>query len=64
VRDNIVRGAPVAALAVGYLLVLLVGVGILQDDVPGVQETGQETETAECDVDERVGATHALLYPD
>lgn len=63
VRDDIVRGAPVAALAAVHLLVLLVRVWVLQDDVPGVQEAGQESETAEGDVYEGVGAADALLDP-
>ena len=48
-RDNIVRSP---ALAVGYLVVLLEVLRVLQDDVPRVQQAGQEAETAEREVDE------------
>jgi hypothetical protein len=64
VCDDVVGGAAVGALAVGNLLVLLVGLGVLEDDVPGVQEAGEEAETAERNVYERVGAADALLHPD
>jgi hypothetical protein len=60
VRDDVVRGA---ALLVGDLLVVLVGLGVLEYDVPCVEEAGEHAETAEADVDERVGATDALLDP-
>jgi hypothetical protein len=63
VCDNVVRRATVGALAIGYLLVLLVCVRVLEDDVPGVEETGKYAKAAESEVDERVGATNALLYP-
>jgi len=53
VRDYVVRCAlVVAALAVCDALVLLVVFGVLQDDVPGVEQAGKYAETAECDVDE------------
>ena len=40
-RDNVVCGSSVAALTVGrYLLVCVVGIGVLQDHVPGVKEAG------------------------
>jgi hypothetical protein len=56
VRDNVVGRSSVAALAVRrHLLVCVVWVGILQDDIPRVQEAGKETETTEGNVDERVG---------
>jgi hypothetical protein len=51
-------------LAVGYLLVCIVRVWILQDHVPGVQEAWQETETAECEVYKGVGAAESFLNPD
>jgi hypothetical protein len=60
VRDDVVCGA---ALLVGDLLVVLVGLGVLEDDVPRVEEAGEHAETAEADVDERVGAADALLDP-
>jgi hypothetical protein len=63
VGDDIVRGAALGALAVRYLLVLLVCVRVLEDDVPSVKETGKHAKAAESEVDERVGATNALLYP-
>jgi hypothetical protein len=65
VRDNVVGRSSVAALAVGrHLLVCVVWIGILQDDIPRVQQAGKETETAEGDVDERVGAAETFLDPD
>jgi hypothetical protein len=42
---------------------VLVRVGVLQDDVPGVEEAGQEAETAEGEVNEGVCATDAALDP-
>lgn len=51
------------SLDIGDALVL-VGVGRHGDDVPGVQQAGQESETAEGDVDEGVGSAEAALYPD
>jgi hypothetical protein len=62
VRDNIVCGA--LALAIVRLLVSVVWIWVLQDNVPGVQQTGEEAETAECDVDERVARTDTALDPD
>jgi hypothetical protein len=65
--DNIVCCSAVASctvLAVGYLMVCVVRVRVLQDHVPGVQETRQETKTAEREVDKRVGATESFLDPD
>jgi hypothetical protein len=64
VCDDVVGGAAVGALAVGNLLVLLVSLGVLEDDVPGVQEAGEEAETAERKIYERVGAADTLLHPD
>jgi hypothetical protein len=63
VCDDIVGCSAVCALAVGDLLVLLVCVRVLENDIPGVEKSWEETETAEREVDERVGATDALLDP-
>jgi hypothetical protein len=63
VRDDVVGGAAVCALAVGHLLVLIVCIRVLEDDVPRVEEAGKEAETAEGEVDERVGTADALLHP-
>jgi len=67
VRNDIVCGAPVwtsAALSVGGdLVVCVVRIGVLQDHVPGVEEAGEKTETAEGEVDERVGAAETFLDP-
>lgn len=64
VCDDIVSGAPVAALAVWYLLVLLlIGLGVLEDDVPGVEEAGEEAEAAKCQVDQGIGTADSLLDP-
>lgn len=38
--------------------------GKLGDDVPGVEEAGQEAQRAEEDVDEGVGGAEAAFYPD
>ena len=45
-------------------LVLVGRLGILRDDVPGVEKTGDVTEDAEEDVDEGVGAADAAFDPD
>lgn len=37
---------------------------VLRDDVPGVQEAGEEAEDAEQEVDEGVGGADAGFYPD
>lgn len=37
---------------------------VLRDDVPGVQEAGEEAEDAEEEVDEGVGGADARFYPD
>lgn len=63
VRDNVVRGALAAALAITNLAIPIVGIRVLQDRVPGVQQAGEEAEAAEGDVDERVGGADAALYP-
>lgn len=49
---------------VGDGLVLVGGLGVLGDDVPGVKQAWDEAEDAEADVDEGVGATDAALDPD
>jgi fatty acid desaturase len=64
VCDDVVGGAAFGALAIGNLLVLIVCLGVLEDDVPGMEEAGEEAETAERNVYERVGAADALLHPD
>ncbi len=42
----------------------MIWLGELGDDVPGVEEAGDEAEHAETDVDEGVGAADAGLDPD
>jgi len=50
--------------ALGFLVDLLVRrVGVFGNDVPGVNETGEEAQAAESDVDERVGRAEAALDP-
>ena len=44
--------------------VVLGQLGVLGDDVPGVDESGEETETAEEDVDDGVGGAETALDPD
>jgi hypothetical protein len=47
-----------------FLFDLLVcRVGVLGDDVPGVDETGEEAQAAESDVDERIGRAETTLDP-
>jgi hypothetical protein len=58
------RALVVAALAVRDALVLLAVLGVLEDDVPRVEQAGKYAETAECDVDERVCRADAALDPD
>lgn len=53
--------APLAPVLQHALVVLL---RVLGDDVPGVQEAGEKTETAECDVDEGVDAAETAFDPD
>lgn len=45
-------------------LVLVGRLGVLGDDVPGVQETRDEAQNGEEDVDEGVGAADAAFDPD
>ena len=66
VCDNVVCSSSVAAstaLAVGYVLVRVVWIRILEDNIPGVEEPGKEGETAKRNVDERVGAADSFLHP-
>lgn len=51
-------------LCVGYVLVVVILIGILGDYVPGVEETREKSEHAEENVDERVGGAEAAFYPD
>jgi len=53
-----------AAAFLGQRFVLVRRLGELGDDVPGVEETGDEAQTAEEDVDDGVSAANAALYPD
>lgn len=46
------------------LCVLVVGLGVLEDDVPGVYETWEVTEAAEGDVDDGVCGADADFDPD
>ena len=50
-------------LAIWDLAVCVVWIWILENDIPGVEETGKETETAEREVYQRVGAADPLLNP-
>jgi len=43
---------------------LIAGIRVAGDDVPGMEETGEEPEATERDVDEGVGAAYASLDPD
>lgn len=65
VADVVVRDA--AALAVGgqgLVAVRVARVRVLGDDVPRVQEAGDEAEHAEGDVDDGVGSAEADFDPD
>lgn len=53
-----------AAAFLGQRLVLVRWLGELGDDVPRVEEAGDEAETAEEDVNNRVGAADSAFYPD
>jgi hypothetical protein len=61
-RNNVVCSS--AVFAVGRLLVCVVRVWVLKNHVPGVQESRQETKTAQREVYEGVGAAKTFLYPD
>jgi hypothetical protein len=63
VRNNVVCSAAFCALAIVRALVSIVWVGVLQDNVPGVQKSREDAEAAECDVDERVCAADTALNP-
>lgn len=49
-------------LVVGDVLVVVFG--IVEDDVPGVDHTREEAQTAESEVDEGIGTANTLLDPD
>lgn len=58
-------GAGVAALGVLVDSLVLVGrLGVLGDDVPGVEEAGDVAQNAQQNVDERVGTADSALDPD
>ena len=44
-------------------LVLVHRVGVAGDDIPGVDQAGNVPETAEADVDERIGGAEADFDP-
>lgn len=56
--------AAVAALGIVQALVLVVGLGVFGDDVPGMEEAGQIAEGGEEDVDEGIRRAQPALYPD
>lgn len=65
--DDIVRCSLATAFLVrnrAVAVVAVIRVGVLQNDVPGVQEAGQEAQTAERDVDEGVSGAETAFYPD
>ena len=67
VADDIVRCSLATAFLVrnrAVAVVAVIRVGVLQNDVPGVQEAGQEAQTAERDVDEGVSGAETAFYPD
>lgn len=66
VRHIVIRHPPAAVLSsvAGQRLVVVVRFGILGDDVPCVQQAGEEAEHAEGDVDDGVGAAEAAFDPD
>ena len=45
------------------LRIIVVWFGVFQDDIPCVQETGDVSETAKCEVDYRVGRADANFDP-
>ena len=63
VRNYVVCGTLSSTFLVRNLPVTVVWIGILKNNVPGVEKTGEETETAEGNVDERVARAYASLYP-
>ena len=63
--DIVVCDSPVFALILGYGFVLVVaGLRIQRDNVPGMDEAGNVAKDAEEDVDERVGRAYSTLDPD
>ena len=62
VIDVVVRHATILGILLADLFVCRIWV--LQDNVPSVQKTGQHAETAQGEVDQRVGAADAAFYPD
>lgn len=45
------------------LLVVVVGIGVLRDDVPRMQKSGDEAQHAQRDVDDRVAGADSTLHP-
>jgi hypothetical protein len=64
VRNDVVCSTAFSALAIARALVAIVGIGVLQDDVPGMQNARKDAEAAKCKVDERVCAADSALDPD
>lgn len=64
--DVVIRDTPVLTLVVGKgsVFVVVVGLWVERDDVPGVEEAGDVAEGAEEDVDEAVGGANAGFDPD
>ena len=58
------RGVGMCSSFVVLHPLIVVCIGVLQNDVEGVEEAGEEAEAAKGDVDERVGAADAALDPD
>ena len=52
--NDIVCSALATTFMVGNWAVAIVGVGVLEDDVPGVEQAGEKPKTAEGNVDEGV----------
>ncbi len=63
-RLDVHVGDAAALAVVGQGFVLVRRLGELGDDVPGVEEAGDEAQAAEEDVDDGVGAADAALDPD
>ena len=68
VRHTAALGVPAMSVpgrnALVALCVLVIGLGMLEDDVPGVYEAGEVAEAAEGDVDDGVGGADADFDPD
>ena len=63
--DIVVCDSPVFALILGYGFVLVVaGLRIQRDNVPGMDEAGNVAKDAEEDVNERVSRAYSTLDPD